>query len=134
MFMRSLTAHLLAPVEVCVTGAEDISMLSRALAAGTTCLEPPDRSKSSTNSVLFQSDYAFPCLLNPELDEEEEQQYLDAADTAGGRDQDDPFDGWDGLEEDISSLRMASNTQRYAAAGPEKHRLVSAGVTCQPGA
>jgi hypothetical protein len=108
-------------------------MLSRALAAGTTCLEPPDRSKSSINSVLFQSDYAFPCLLNPELDEdEEEQQGVD--DTAGGRDQDDPFDGWDGLEDDIISLRIASNTQRYAAAGPEKHRLVSAGVTCQPGA
>lgn len=105
-------------------------MLSRALAAGKcTTLEPPERSKSSANSVLFSSDYPFPCLLNPEQDEGEEDTAGD--DTAGGRDQEeDVFDDWDGLD-DISSLRIASNTQRYAAAGPGQHRLV--GVNGRPG-
>lgn len=109
-----------------------VTMLSRAFAAGVQ-EQPPARSKSSANSILFSADFPFPCLLNPEEEEEDGTAELQTDDTAGGRDQedDDVFDGWDGLDGDISSLRVASNTQRYAAAGPGQSRLVGADV-CWP--
>jgi hypothetical protein len=99
-------------------------MLSRAFAAGVQ--QEPVRSKSSNVSTVFCSDYPFPCLLNPE-DGAEHLADTQCDDTIG-QDQnvdDDVFDWWDGLDGDINSLRVASNTQRYAAPGPGQSRLVS---------
>lgn len=89
-------------------------MLSQALASGRTQI-PAARSKSS-NGAFFPTNYPFPCLLNPEVAEEEQ----DDTAAAQNRDQDeeDVFEGLDGFDDDdLSSLRIASNTTRYSA-GP----------------
>lgn len=97
-------------------------MLSQALASGRTQI-PAARSKSS-NGAFFPTNYPFPCLLNPEVDEEEDDT---AAAQQRDQDEEDVFEGLDGFEdEELSSLRIASNTTRYSA-GPEqqRHALVS---------
>lgn len=105
-------------------------MLSQAFARG--IQEPPARSKSSNS--FFPTNYPFPCLLNPENDEE--QVPADDDDTAvkdQTADEDDVFEGLDDFDtEEIGSLRIASNTTRYTAAQPNQHRLVR-GLSCQPG-
>lgn len=112
-------------------------MLSRAFATGSRVQEPPARSKSS-GSALFTSDYPFPCLLHPELDENDTDQQDDTAvRDQTDADADDVFEGLDDFDDDISSLRIASNTTRFSAAAPENTRLVGAtgccGPACQPG-
>jgi hypothetical protein len=113
-------------------------MLSRAFATGSRVQEPPARSKSS-GSALFTADYPFPCLLHPEQDENATDQQDDTAvRDQTDADADDVFEGLDDFDDDeISSLRIASNTTRFSAAAPENTRLVGATAgcdcACQPG-
>jgi hypothetical protein len=106
------------------------AMLSRAFATGSSVQEPPARSKSS-GSALYTSDYPFPCLLNPEQDENDTKQQDDTAvRDQGDADADDVFEGLDDFDDDIDSLRIASNTTRFSAAAPENTRLVGAIGRC----
>lgn len=101
-------------------------MLSQAFARGVE--EHPARSKSSNS--FFPTNYPFPCLLNPEEDEEQAPVGDDDDDTAvkdqTAANEDDVLQGLDDFDtEELGSLRIASNTTRYTAAGANQHRLVS---------
>lgn len=104
-------------------------MLSKALSSGVPTsalnsgLQP--RSKSSGSSLLYTSDYPFPCLLCPEEPEEPEE---DQQDDIAVKDQDTAADEdeFEFDDADLSKLRVVSSVAPFATSVPAESHLVGA--------
>lgn len=96
-------------------------MLPKVFAASAAGVDTAPLVHRKSSKSLFTADFPFPCLLNPEPDENEPCKTNDVT-PASDQDEDDVFE-W--LDEDVGTLRVASNTTRYAGAGSDGITLVS---------